>query len=142
MGYRSDIRVLLLKSEFDKMQFELSLYDIEGKELLSVDELSTYEIVKIHGTEYVLFGWEYIKWYDSVGIVSWLMSHIMEAIDADAADGNGVSAFVRIGEDTDDIEHIGSWDYLNVSRSIEVDGVYESIRDVKAESEEKRRLNK
>jgi len=76
------------------------------------------------GTPWVLLRWDYIKWYASTTWVQEVERFVVDVggmCDADET-GRCALAFVRIGEESEDVEEkfygADAYDYMSVSRSI------------------------
>lgn len=105
MEYRSDVRIRLIKEDYEKLkeQFEKEMIDVVGYNLLDGKELDVYkelrdvscwkvtddgeDIEEIH--DCIFFGWNLIKWYDEYKDVNLIMEYL-ENCD--------YYAFCRIGE--------------------------------------------
>lgn len=113
MGYRSDVAIALTHSEAILLK-ELSDSDEELKELL--DMACITEHWPPEGEGYITkFKWEYQKWYESFPDV-FAMTRFMNNIDGENY------RFLRIGEESDDIEEEGYLDCegMYISRYIEL----------------------
>ena len=118
MGYRSDVAVVIYGDQRDPEKYELL------KTLMNTtfEEVLTEFDAEWHDTKHVLeFEMDNVKWYDGYPDVDRFM-HMLD----DIGDIEGFNyELMRVGEDTEDIEHTsrgGDVDcVLSVSRSIEVD---------------------
>ena len=90
MGYRSDVRVILSKEDFDKY--------VKGK---IDDSLEKNMRILFENEEKVLFKWDDIKWYEDLFPEIQQFMDILDLIDSD--DKNNYY-FARKGEDVTDIE--------------------------------------
>jgi hypothetical protein len=121
MGYRSHV-VIFVKHPQAKARFLLSLpdnelfkeyYDQTGEDCFKEDQL--------------LLQWGDIKWYESYPEIQEAMNfyHALAEICEEGYDNNEdvCCAFCRTGEDTDDIEELGTgdyYDYVRVVTSIDI----------------------
>lgn len=113
MGYRSSVRIKLLKTDFDELKEQLkfsvySIFDICKKRLGAFLE---------HGyksEEYYYFGWNNIHWYENdpeCKAVQIVMNFIANVKNA---------AYLRLGDDYDDVDERckGCFDFIGWKRSI------------------------
>ena len=106
MGYRSNVRILITKEDFDKL--------LQGCKTRNIDLLDT-ENLQVNTTrtgidfetknkiEYKYFGWDDIKWYTEFEDVGYIDGFIRELDEVH---------FIRIGEELDDIK-----EFYNLERS-------------------------
>lgn len=89
MGYRSEVAVAIKIADYEKF--------IKGnsdfKDLISIADISTNDKI-------VIIYWDWVKWYSEYEDIQKFES----ALDC-IADNEHPYAFVRLGEDYDDIEH-------------------------------------
>ncbi len=112
MGYRSDVVIAT---------------NLENKDLVALlQDADPDEMTSEHGKIWVTF--EQVKWYESYSDVSKIMTALTqcEPIMVESKFGSYETdsyAFMRIGEDYDDIEtHGDCYEFgINLSRNIEVD---------------------
>jgi hypothetical protein len=127
MGYRSDVMVLIYP-DVDKQEDEGAKYEqlklLMGTTFKDVTD-AFGEDMRWYDDEHVLkFAIENVKWYPSFSDVQSFeaMLHALKGYDDDGIKGY-CTEFVRIGEDSDDLEetHTGENNqyYLRVRRSIE-----------------------
>lgn len=123
MGYRSAVHALFYTTKKEDLPV-LKLYMDENypKDLHDLEEISSN---RIYGYEMV---YEDVKWYESyddVKAFNAFKAKYLALIDAQEEDGKEWAfEFVRIGEDTEDVEcesSMASLGVLSVSRSIECD---------------------
>ena len=112
MSYRSDVRIRLLEKDYKRLveKFREDIVDGLGfEDLFSIENLtvcrkSMQEIVgAINYTDYIkeeptiLFGWDYIKWYEGT-------FEDVDLIMTFLRDSDIPYAYARIGEEYDDVE--------------------------------------
>jgi len=123
MGYRSDVHALFYTTLKDDLPV-LKLYMDENypEDLHDLEEISSN---RIYGYE---MKYENVKWYDDyedVKAFTTFKTKYLALIDAQEENGKEWAfEFVRIGEDTEDVEceqSMASLGVLSVSRSIECD---------------------
>jgi hypothetical protein len=129
MGYRSDVMVLIYP-DVDKQKDEGAKYEqlklLMGTTFKDVTDVFG-EGITWHDDEHVLkFAVEDVKWYPSFSDVQSFeaMLNTLKGYDDDGIKGY-CTEFVRIGEDSNDVEEVHTGDnnqyYLQVRRSIECD---------------------
>ena len=85
MGYRSDVKVIIKKNDYERMQKEL----VEN-------ELFKYAIVKeVSKIDGIILEWQDIKWYTEYKEVAEIENFITNL---------DIYKFIRLGEDYEDIE--------------------------------------
>ena len=123
MGYRSDVHALFYTTIKEDMPV-LKLYMEENypKDLHDLEEISSN---RIYGYE---MKYENVKWYedyDDVKAFTAFRTKYLALLDEQEENGREWAfEFVRIGEDTEDVEceqSMASLGVLSVSRSIECD---------------------
>lgn len=125
MGYRSDVAIALRKDECDRFLAAAhaeSLHPTQGRgenydEYGTPDDLLDGAVRTEHdkGADgcWSVLQWEWTKWYDGFACVDFVMDYIRSVRERD---------FLRIGENTDDVEHESTLDFwlLDVERRIRV----------------------
>jgi len=123
MGYRSDVHALFYTTNKDDLPL-LKLFMDENypKDLHDLEEISSN---RIYGYE---MKYENVKWYsdyDDVKAFTAFRTKYLALLDEQEENGKEWAfEFVRIGEDTEDVEceqSMASLGVLSVSRSIECD---------------------
>jgi hypothetical protein len=123
MGYRSDVHALFYTMQKEDLPL-LKLFMDENypKDLHDLEEVSSN---RIYGYE---MKYENVKWYsdyDDVKAFTAFRTKYLALLDAQEENGKEWAfEFVRIGEDTEDVEceqSTASMGVLSVSRSIECD---------------------
>lgn len=110
MGYRSNIRVMTNLEGFELMQ-EMAWDIAMGEEI--ADNMVLFPVIGQDPDnffdyydaqeDYLCFGVDWVKWYDDYEDVALFMDVL------EKADEKGVKwQFMRVGEDTDDIEMLSS----------------------------------
>jgi hypothetical protein len=127
MGYRSDVMVLIYP-DVDKQEDEAAKYEqlklLMGTTFKDVTDVFG-EDMTWHDDEHVLkFAIEDVKWYPSFSDVQSFEAMLHALKGYDDADIKGYcTEFVRIGEDSNDVEEVHTGDnnqyYLSVRRTIE-----------------------
>lgn len=94
MGYRSEVRICLLKENFEEL-----------KERCSNLEYSLIDTMDFENKDNktVVFGWDWIKWYNEFDEIAAIENYLFNLAD------DVPYSFVRIGEDRDDIEEYGHY---------------------------------
>jgi hypothetical protein len=92
MGYRSKVRICSKKENIERLEKELREKDL----FISFD----FEQLNEDGTK--IIGWDWVKWYPEYDDVSFIEDFIYNLDDCE---------FVRIGEETGDIEEHYEFDY-------------------------------
>jgi len=117
MGYRSEVRILLPEKDFNELVEKTQefcktnsgmSYDPDGYNVfkhLDIRQERTGSDEDGNEVKYVYFGWDYIKWYDCDGLVSFIEREILELEDYH---------FVRIGENWDDLDEYHKLDKTDV----------------------------
>ena len=108
MGYRSDVVLKLNRPAASALDAFASMSE-DIKTLLSDADVATKDDENGH-----TYQWSWVKWYDSYKEIG-LIEEFMNVLPHDSF------GFIRLGEETDDIEHRGSpSDFdMYVSRSID-----------------------
>lgn len=110
MGYRSEVRVMTTPEGFKKMQNiawklaeeknvndDMVLFSKHGQD---PDERFDYYDAQ---ADYLCFGFDWVKWYDTYKDVSLFMETL------EIANQNGIAwQFIRIGEEFEDVETMAS----------------------------------
>lgn len=129
MGYRSNIRVMTTLEGFDKMQdiiWQLAKKKgVDDANVLFSKQGDTSENCFDYydaQENYLCFGFDWLKWYDTYVEVELFMEMLQ------VANEEGVAwQFIRVGEDCSDIEQLASdkfWDNLSTVMYLRVDIVY------------------
>jgi len=128
MGYRSDVMVLIYPDVHDdtdaKAKYE-QLKLLMGTTFKEVIDLHFYEDMTWYDDEHVLkFALENVRWYPSYSDVQMFEAMLHTLKGYDDADIKGYcTEFVRIGEDSNDVEEVHTGDnnqyYLSIRRTIE-----------------------
>ncbi len=125
MGYRSNVAIAMLKEDYQNMKQQAEkIKDSQLKEQV-LDLLASDKYVQIYQDDtHTVLHYEWIKWYNE-GIekdITWIEDHLPTP-----------NAFIRIGEDEDDMkvqynirskdgkEHNEFYDILSVRRDIDID---------------------
>ena len=109
MGYRSDVYLAVKKEEIEKVDHAHTLI---GKLLSEADTIDVRD-------DKVYYEFHDVKWYDGYEDISALMDFLAE-LDEACDDFLAPYQFVRIGEEYEDIEHLGSWQFgeMSINRSV------------------------
>ena len=115
MGYRSEVAIALTSEAANKL-FVLQEFCPELKELINdADETSHFDKQSIdRGFDTKLY-WNHIKWYDTYTEIQQMETFLYQILEDDEA-----FLFLRIGEETDDMESRGHfWESdMYIQRSI------------------------
>jgi hypothetical protein len=108
MGYRSEVVLKLNKPASSALDAFASMSE-DIKTLLSDADWAAQDDENGH-----VYFWSWIKWYDSYKGIG-LIDEFLNVLPCESY------GFIRLGEETDDIEHRGSpYDFnMHVNRSIE-----------------------
>jgi hypothetical protein len=127
MGYRSDVMVLIYP-DVDKQEDEAATYEqlkmLMGTTFKDVADVFGEDMTWYDDEHVLKFAIEDVKWYPSFSDVQSFeaMLHTLRGYDDDGIKGY-CTEFVRIGEDSDDLEetHTGENNqyYLQIRRTIE-----------------------
>jgi hypothetical protein len=131
MGYRSDVKyVLLFKTDEKRQAFKIEAMLIAADVDDGLDVINNdweYKI-DLHDADFpyqIRLHYEDVKWYESIPWVS-LQEKLMDLAATD--DYEGAFVFLRLGEETDDVEtecnaageiHIYADNYIEVIRKSE-----------------------
>lgn len=109
MGYRSDVYLAVSKEEVEITQHN---QPIIGKLLSEADEIVVRD-------DKVFYEFHDVKWYYDCHDIAALMEWLAE-LDENSEDFLVPYQFVRIGEEYEDIEHLGSWEFgeMTINRSV------------------------
>ena len=117
MGYRSEVVLVVGKEVMPQFMVTMAK-SIEARALCFADHDKMIKDYEEEGN--LLFAWDAIKWYDSYECIGTLESFIEEAsadeyefeVDGKAEASSDHIRFVRVGEESDDIELRGDgfWD--------------------------------
>lgn len=99
MGYRSDVRIVVTKEGYKKLEEFVENY-LKGIEIAKQYNLLNHKDIEKVTEEYHYLGWNYIKWYE--GDYEDVNS-IVKGLDY-LAENDFSFRFARIGEQYDDIE--------------------------------------
>ena len=91
MGYRSEVAVVLYKEDYQKLMEDAQPLK-EKDELCFLEQEPKY--CEIDGKEYAFLYGDWIKWYDIFYEVELVMNFLKQV----------PHAFIRMGEDNDDVE--------------------------------------
>lgn len=113
MGYRSEVRICLLKKNFEELKKKCE--NLKYNLMQDFDYIDDSECGPT-----VVFGWNWVKWYEEFDEVAAIENYLFH-LDDDIP-----YSFVRIGEDRDDIEEYrhycsGECDRIRPVSYIEVD---------------------
>jgi len=129
MGYRSNVMALIYPDACVSEEQVLEKYE-QLKVLMAttfkavVDEFGDPHMTWMHKDHALMFSLEDVKWYPSYPDVQ-MFEQMMEAFNADSSDDvpGYCTEFVRVGEESDDVEERHTGDnnqyYLSVRRSID-----------------------
>jgi hypothetical protein len=122
MGYRSQVRICMKKASFEELKQELM-----GEYAYLIEHLDEY--TETTGNYYcgdkteevVVFGWDWIKWYEGYEDIQVINSFLDKLSDRDED-----YSFIRIGEYIDDTEiysnsNEGYCDIIHLERSVYID---------------------
>lgn len=103
MGYRSDLRVILKKKDFQALKKKAQEYKFENPNYqCTLFEEDTILILE-ENKNWIKFGWEYLKWYypefEEVKLIQ------------DFITSRKHFHFLRVGEDYGDVQEIDNLDY-------------------------------
>lgn len=108
MGYRSDIRIVMYKEDYNRFieRAKENLKELTDDENILNDSILTHiDIYTDINTEYyknqVYFGWNYLKWYEGYPEIE----AVNKALEELEENGKGY-VFERLGEDYNDYEEI------------------------------------
>ena len=93
MGYYSDVALAMQKKDYAEMLDKAKLIDVPDvrREVL---ELLDKQGEKYESEEHIVLYWENIKWYPIFPEIEWIKENKPETY-----------AFLRVGEDMDDVEY-------------------------------------
>ena len=121
MGYRSDVKIAMLKEDFDEMiaRGEYTKHNY----ILDRDAMDYYkELDRGDNVVVVVCGWDGIKWYPEYTDISYVEDYL-----AEIEEKGKPYTFMRIGEDYEDIEIDRSWGESGCDESCDVIGIYREI---------------
>lgn len=112
MGYRSDVRVMTNLEGFETMQeIAFEIQEREGiEDVFPMQGQDPDEFFDCYDAQedYLCFGFDWVKWYDSYKDVS-LFMEILEVANERGIDWQ----FIRIGEEFGDIDNFSSDNFYN-----------------------------
>lgn len=98
MGYYSEVAIAIKKKDFKEMESAIYCHILD-KELQKLTQtlLDSAEKseVRLDNEDYLILKWPYIKWCSYFGEIKYISDYLLKFPQHD---------FVRIGEDSDDIE--------------------------------------
>lgn len=97
MGYRSNVRISTNRAGYKEL-FKSVSNSLNGDsfyDLFSTNGLDFYDEYK----DSVIFGWDYVKWYEEYDEVSIVMDTLKRLGDKYPFE------FIRVGEDDNDVDH-------------------------------------
>ena len=104
MGYYSEVKIAMRESDYIELLNRVNYYT--NKDMLSIfikDMCSTKTVIN-NGQKVVILHWDWVKWYQEFKEVQYIEEYIAELNDQCKP-----YKFVRIGEDSSDIEVLDSW---------------------------------
>jgi hypothetical protein len=109
MGYRSDVYLAVKKEEVEKVDHAHTLI---GKLLSQAGTIDVRD-------DKIYYEFHNVKWYDGYEDIAALMDWLAE-LDETCEDFLAPYQFVRIGEEYEDIELLGSWEFgeMYINRSV------------------------
>lgn len=109
MGYRSDVYLAVKKEDAETVEHT---HPVIGKLLSEADTIDVRDDI-------VFYEFHNVKWYDGYDEVAALMGWLAE-LDETCEDFLVPYQFVRIGEEYEDIESLGSWEFgeMTINRSV------------------------
>jgi len=122
MGYRSQVRICMKKASFEELKQELmGEYDYLIEHLDEYTETTGVPYSGDKTEKIVVFGWDWIKWYESYEDIQVISKFLDKLSDRDED-----YSFIRIGEDVDDTEICGNCnegycDIIHLERSVYID---------------------
>ena len=104
MGYYSEVKIAMRESDYIELLNRINYYT--NKDVLSIfvkDMCSTKTVIN-NGQKVAILHWDWIKWYQEFKEVQYIEEYIAELNEQCKP-----YKFVRIGEDSSDIEVLDSW---------------------------------
>lgn len=103
MGYRSEVKICMRKSDYKELKGRLEVTgDTDTLDLFNEDSFLDFSYTDLG--DVVVFGWGWIKWYGEYKEVTFIENFLNEIEEQ----GHPYK-FIRIGEETGDIEVLYSF---------------------------------
>lgn len=104
MGYYSEVKIAMRESDYIELLNRVNYYT--NKDVLSifVKDMCSTKTVTNNGQKVVILHWDWVKWYQEFKEVQYIEEYIAELNEQCKP-----YKFVRIGEDSSDIEVLDSW---------------------------------
>lgn len=104
MGYYSEVKIAMRESDYIELLNRINYYT--NKDMLSIfiKDMCSTKTVTNNGQKVVILYWDWVKWYQEFKEVQYVEEYIAELNDKCKP-----YKFVRIGEDSSDIEVLDSW---------------------------------
>lgn len=94
MGYRSDVRVILKKEDYEELVKKMNeFYERRDYKCRMFDEDEV--IVFSQNEKWVKFGWDFVKWYESYEDINMIMNFITNCEQYH---------YMRLGEEIGDLD--------------------------------------
>lgn len=118
MGYRSEVAIVI---EFTTPELAQT-YLQQGHELYpEFREMAKYGLKSTENQKYLVFEYEWIKWYDDYSEIQQMTEFYRKSIEAEGFVGY---CFKRMGEDSEDYEEDyegdNAWEYVDTVRKLSV----------------------
>ncbi len=103
MGYRSEVKIAMKLSDYEEMMARLDYYT-NKEEIECFMSMSEVRNVISEGQKVVIIHWDWVKWYTEYKEVQYIEEYLGE-LSANLKPYK----FVRIGEESTDVEVSDSW---------------------------------
>ena len=103
MGYRSEVKIAMKLSDYEEMINRLEYYTNKDSIKYFIEMCSVKNVIS-EGEKVVILYWDWIKWYPEYKEVEYIENYLTEL-----AEQSKPYKFVRIGEESTDIEVKDSW---------------------------------
>lgn len=104
MGYYSEVKIAMRESDYIELLNRINYYTYKDTLSIFLKDMCSTKTVINNGQKVAILHWDWVKWYQEFKEVQYIEEYIAELNDQ-----RKPYKFVRIGEDSSDIEVLESW---------------------------------
>ena len=104
MGYYSEVKIAMRESDYIELLNRVDYYTNKDSLSIFVKDMCSAKTVVNNGQKVVILHWDWVKWYQEFKEVQYIEDYL-----AELSEQCKPYKFVRIGEESNDIEVLDSW---------------------------------
>ena len=104
MGYCSEVKIAMRESDYIELLNRVDYYTNKDSLSIFVKDMCSAKTVVNNGQKVVILHWDWVKWYQEFKEVQYIEDYL-----AELSEQCKPYKFVRIGEESSDIEVSDSW---------------------------------